>query len=270
VNTKLKLYFAVFSLCILAGTARGQVYDYRLVPKDLTAAFQSGVKHIEQKQYDTGFASLDQALVLLWSYKILDLPAYSAELVRLCQKTNPDQKTKQKLLAYSRYFAPHSSEMAFARARYFLTLDHFSLNSARAEFDRGTELLDFDLPAQLRIKAEFWILLARFFETAIMVFSIIIIFRYYRVLLHRLGHMLPPVIEKLAIPLVIMVGLIPVYLAAPLWAVLVWPGVLCLPFAKRGLQALFLIFLLAFCLSGSFIERGQSYVIPLSKSPVIS
>lgn len=271
VKTKPKFYVLLLSLCFFGGAeAQAQVYNYALVPKDLSSAFQNGVKLIEQKQYDDGFASLDQALVLTWSYKILDLPAYSAELIRLCQRTRPERPVEEKLLKYSIHFSPHSSEMAFARAHYFFSAGHFSLVSARAELDRGIKLLEFDLPARLRIKAGFWILLGRFFETAIMALSIIIIIRYQRVLRHGLKHMLPAALEKLATPLVLVVGLIPVYLAGPLWAVLLWPGILCLPFAKRSFQVAFLISLVCFCLSGSLSQYGRSFIIPLSKSAVIS
>jgi tetratricopeptide (TPR) repeat protein len=261
---------AAISLCLLSLSARGQIYDYRLVPKDLSSAFENGTKQIGQKNYDAGFKSLDQGLVLLWTYRILDLPAYSAELIRLCEKSQPDPKTEQKLLNYSVYFAPHSSEMAFARARYFFTLSHFSLKNSRAEFDHGIKLLDFDFLCQYRIKAEFWILLARFLEGAVIAFSILIVFRYYRALFHRLGHLLPEPLKKAFIPFLIFAGLLPVFFAAPLWAVLVWPGVLCLPFAKRTLQALFLVLLLVFCLSGSFMAHGQKYLLPLSKNPIVS
>lgn len=258
------------ALYLLSANAWAQVFDYSLVPRDLTASFQAGVSLLRSKNYDSGFQQLDQALALLWSYQVQDLPAYSAELIRLCYETSPPEAIARQILSYSVDFAPHSSDAAFARAQYFLGAGNFSPGPAWRETARGMAALDFDLPALLRLKAWAWAAAGRFFEFLLLIFSLAVILRCHRVLLHRAGHLLPAKFRASALPLVLLAALAPVFMGAPLWAAVAWPAALCAPFASRAMKALFLGLLAVFCLQGLFQARSRGLLIPLGKSAVIS
>jgi len=269
---KSRFIFAIgiFLLAFFSAATQAQVFDYRLVPADLAADFQKGVKLIEQNQVNEGFNQLDQALALVWKYQIQDLPAYSAELIRLCSRMKPSAEAQKKFLDYSFYFAPHSAEMALARTRFFFSADHFSLNSSLAELGKGIELLYYDLPARLRLQAMLWAAVAEFFELGLMLLSTLIIFSYCRVLLHWSGHRFPESFKNLNLPLLMLIALVPVYFGAGLWPILVWPGILCLPFARRSLRVIFLALLLLFCFTGLFRQKAQQLLVPLTTGPVLS
>jgi tetratricopeptide (TPR) repeat protein len=270
VNAKFKFFLGICLLTFFSSSVSAQVFDYRLVPGDLAASFQAGIKLIEQKQYDAGFQSLDQALGLLWKYQIQDLPAYSAELIRTCRKLKPPASVESTLLNYSVAFAPHSADMAFARASYFFQPDNLSPGMAWDELGKGLDLLAFDLTASLRLRAKVWAAIAKFFEIGLIIMSLVVIIRYYRVLLHWSRHRVPENFKQLLIPAAALIALVPVFASAPLWAVLVWPGILCLAFAKRSLQIIFLCFLMAFSFSGLLNQKARALLIPLTRSPVLS
>ena len=269
-KNRIKLAMAVFLLLVFGSGVKAQVFNYQLLPKELAADFAGGAKLIEQEQYDAGFSELDQALARMWTSQVLDLPAYSAGLIRLCDKLDPPETIRKKLLDYSFYFAPHSAEMAFARARFFFMPRHFSADSSWSEIQNGVGMLYYDLTTLLRIKARLWISLAEFFQVGLLIFSLILIFRYHRVSFHWFHHLFPANYQKLALPAILLLVLIPFFAGAPLWQVLVWPGILFLAFSPRPLRIIYLVFLLAFCFTGFFRQEGRNLIAPLTKGPLLS
>ena len=104
----------------------------------------------------------------------------------------------------------------------------------------------------------------------LLIFSLLVIGRYSRVLLHWAGHRLPEGYGSWALPAVLLLGLIPVFLGAPLWAAMAWPAVLCLPFATGRIKGIFMAALLCFSVSAYAEQRGKDLLIPLSNGPLLS
>jgi len=266
----------LLGLVLISGAAlaafslKAQLPDYQLVPSSLAKNFQDGIRLIKSKQFDAGFQSLDQALAELWRLQIQDLPAYSISLIRVCEQVNPPGKTRDRLLEYSGDFAPHSSEAAFARAHFFLFPAHFSPGEALAEFHQGFQLLNYDLVTRLRLKAMAWIGFARFLEISFLIFSLLVIGRYFRPLFHWFAHLWPADFKKWSLPTLLLILLIPIFIGAPLWAVLAWPAILGLVFASDRIKGIFMFLLLSSAFTGFFYQKGQDLLIPLSKGPVLS
>lgn len=269
-KTRLTAVIMLVGFFLLSASVQAQVFDYRLVPPELAADFQKGVKLLEQGQANEGFSQFEQALTLAWRYQIQELPAYSSELIRLGTRLTLSDENRRRLLDLSLYFSPHSSEMALARARFFFSAGHFSFSSSLAELKRGVNLLGYDLPARVRLQARLLSAAAEFIMLGLLILSVLIIFRYCRVLLHWSGHLLPESYRNLNLPLLLFIALIPVYIGGALWPILVWPGILCLPFARKSLRIIFLVLLLVSGLAGLFREKARQLIFPLTSGPVLS
>lgn len=259
-------FFLAFFLFLASASAYGQLIDYRLVPRDLETSFQSGIRLIKDKQFEAGFKSLDQALALLWTNQINDLPTYSEELIRLAYDPSLGSETEKRLLQYSFYLGPHIAGTAFAHAQLFLSKEHFSPGSALSELGRAVSLIPLDLLATLRIKAKIWATTAEFFRLGLLIVSALIIIRSFRVLFHWAGHKLPSSLRRLAVPAVLLIGFAPLYVGAPLWMALVWPALLCVGFGVRSVQMIFILFLLGFSVQNWFEQKKSNLIFPIGEN----
>ncbi len=251
-------------------TVRAQVPNYQLLPEDLVGNFQEGIKSLRAGQSQAGFQSLDQALAALWGYQIQDLPAYSMELIRLCQQAHLPAPTRDRLLKYSHYFAPHSAEAAFGEAQLFLSPGAFSPSESYAAFQRGLKLLDYDLLARLRIQAMAWMGAAGLIKIFLVILSLLVVGRYSRPFLHWFSHLWPKPARKLSLPALLLILLIPFFVGAPFWMVLAWPAVLCLGFATDRIKGIYMLVLLLSVLPGFFEQKAKDLIIPLDKGAVLS
>jgi len=270
VNRNSKWLTLVLFWAFIIFPAHAQVFDYQIIPEPLTIEFEQGVKELKNKNVKEGFSGLDRALVLLWRYQIQDLPAYSWALIRLSENFEPNSEPFSRLLEYSNHFSPHLSEPAFARAKLFLSAKHFSLSKALSELNTGFKLLGFDLISRIRLKASLWLGLYLFICLLLIAFSLVMTLRNFRLFYHWLTHLLTENFQKLALPLMLLIAFLPVFLHAPFWIIFVWPGLLCLSFASQPMRMVF-IGLLFLSGLGAFLEpKGRGLIGNLTEHEALS
>jgi len=130
-SKKIKLVGIIFYFLVNVGL-RAEIYNYQLVPEEVYTAFHQGLISFQAGKYEQGYVFLERALGRMAEIGVRDLPAYSATLIHLADKIQAQER--EKLLTYSRYFAPDCAELYFYRFWYFLDPAHFSLEKAIEEF----------------------------------------------------------------------------------------------------------------------------------------
>ena len=229
----------------LAFSARAEIYNYHLVPDDIAGSFHQGVIAFEKGDADKAFKYLDKALALCVQYDIRNLPAYGASLVRLAVKYRAQPEVQNKLLAYSRYFAPKSSELYFMRARIFLS--QANLQDGLGELKAGIKALKYDFPSWLWLRSFGLFVVANWIKLLVGIFSLMIIARGGRMAVHWFVELFPDKFRRSAFVLALIIFFAPFYFGLGAWSVFIWIGVLCAVFLNQRVQIIYWILLACFC-----------------------
>jgi len=256
-SKKIKLVGIIFYFLVNVGL-RAEIYNYQLVPEEVYTAFHQGLISFQAGKYEQGYVFLERALGRMAEIGVRDLPAYSATLIHLADKIQAQER--EKLLTYSRYFAPDCAELYFYRFWYFLDPAHFSLEKAIEEFKSAKRAIGYDLLYRLGLKARLGLSLSFLLKLLILIFSLLGIARGGRIFFHWFMDLFPKEYRLVGWLSFFILLFLPFSFLGDLWTILLWAGILSAIFSSLSFKIVYLILILCFSLEGGVCKRSQELV----------
>ena len=247
--------FLIILVFFLGFFARAGIYNYRLVPKEISLLFQKGLISFQEGDFENGEDYLERALVLMFDSGISNLPAYSGALIRLAEKIS-QQEQREKLLAYSRYFAPDCAELYFKRFWYFLKPGNFSLSKAIEELKGAKRVYSYDLIYRLGLRARLGLGICLLIKILVLLFSLLAMARGGRIFFHWLMDLFPKEYRLAGLVVFLILIFAPFSLGGNLWWVLLWAGILSSVFSSRSFKIVYSILILGFVLEAGLYKRS--------------